>query len=457
MHWFNFATRLVSSLTSHFFGASPASALTVAPCCVPVCMNATGPALSASPNVLAVTAVASIASRTVASALSVTSASASASASSLPDNDISAGDGALAALLLVPIVFVLWLWMIISKPAIIFYGSQAFFNFIAMCCFASVASFQAKWDVGPSGLSGFAVFVSVATMLLSLFLLFVPVIDVKYGKLSRLSRALSETRVAFILTVTGTTLDLLIAFITTISAWTQKGCKNPDDDPHSDLGDDFKNGLGGWCSTKKAGAIFFWLAFAAWCGTLTLNILSWRSGKARHPRDPPFNPPVGSEQGVYDELEEEEDESTYGRPAPLRGSSTHADSPFTDGAAVNRNSQAPSYTLPPVSGVGSFNPSGVSSAAGSIPAARSSVDAYGAFSDPAPSGYGGTPPVQQQSFGTASGLDNMSPGGVSRTMQYADPYAAVRASIAGGPAPSTYSTPSSAQGPPSYTEYTGYR
>ena len=27
--------------------------------------------------------------------------------------------------------------------------SQAFFDFIAMACFASVASFQAKWDVGP--------------------------------------------------------------------------------------------------------------------------------------------------------------------------------------------------------------------------------------------------------------------------------------------------------------------
>lgn len=210
-----------------------------------------------------------------------------------------------------------------------------------------------------------------------------------------------------------------------------------------------------------------WLAFdyglslnnsfaGAWCGTLTLNILTWRKGKARRPRDPPFNPPVGSEQGVYDELEEEEDESTYGRPVPLRGGSTHAESPFGDNAAANRNSQASSYTLPPVGGVGSFNPSAISSAAGSIPAARSSVDAYGAFSDPAPTGYGGAPPVQQQTFGAASGLDNMSPGGVSRTMQYADPYAAVRASIAGAPAPSTYSTPGSG-GPPSYTEYTGYR
>lgn len=46
---------------------------------------------------------------------------------------------------------------------------------------------------------------------------------------------------------------------------------------------------------------------------------------------------------------------------------------------------------------------------------RQSMDTYGAFSDPAPSGFntGSQPP---------------SPG-VSRTMQYADPYAAVRANI----------------------------
>lgn len=39
--------------------------------------------------------------------------------------------------------------MIVSKPAIIFHASQAFFNFLAMCCFASVAAFQAHWGVGP--------------------------------------------------------------------------------------------------------------------------------------------------------------------------------------------------------------------------------------------------------------------------------------------------------------------
>ncbi|KAI5119007.1 hypothetical protein M0805_004417 [Coniferiporia weirii] len=344
--------------------------------------------------------------------------------------------------------------MIISKPAVIFHSSQAFFSFLAMCCFASVASFQAKWHVGPSGLTGFSIFVSIAGMLLSLFMMLVPVIDVKYGKLTRLARALSEIRVGFILAGTGTGFNLLLAFIVTISAWTEAGCKNPDNDPHQSLGDDFKNGLSGWCTTKKAGAIFFWLAFGFWMGTFVLGIMDWRSGKVRGPRDPPFDPPVGpGEDGEYDELEEDE-ESTYGRVPPLRdNSNSNPNSPFYDNAASNRQSQA--YVLPPVSGVGNFNGSGA------IPASRPSMDAYGAFSDPAPSGFGGVPAAAPSTFSAASGLSGTESAGVSRTMQYADPYAAVRASIAGaGPGPvSSYSGSTSPvrPGPPSYTEYTGYR
>lgn len=346
--------------------------------------------------------------------------------------------------------------MIVSKPAIIFGTGQAFCNFIAMCCFASVASFQAKWGVGPTFLSGFAVFVSVSGIVLSLFMLLVPVVDVKYGKLTRLARALSELRVAFILSGTGTTFSLLIAFIVTISAWTEKGCKNADSDPNADKGDDFVNGLSGWCTTKKAGAIFFWFAFGFWLGTLTLTIMSWRSGKTRSPRDPPFRPPMSSAgEGDYDELEDEE--STYGHVPPLREGATSGTQPFSDNPVENRASQ--SYVLPPVGGVGGFT----APPSGGFPASRPSMDAYGAFSDPAPSGYGGTPAGQPSTFSTASGLSNTSSGGVSRTMQYADPYAAVRASIASGSGvlpPSGYSgstSPVRSAGPPSYTEYTGYR
>jgi hypothetical protein len=120
--------------------------------------------------------------------------------------------------------------MIVSKPAIVFYASQIFFNFLAMACFASVASFQAHWGVGPctlfpfgtrhideptipAGLSGFAIFISVAGMLLSSFMLFVPVLHEKYDRFTRLARAFKEVRVGFILTSAGVTASLLIASV----------------------------------------------------------------------------------------------------------------------------------------------------------------------------------------------------------------------------------------------------
>jgi hypothetical protein len=119
--------------------------------------------------------------------------------------------------------------MIVSKPAIVFFASQIFFNFLAMACFASVASFQAHWSVGPctsfslsyasrvlfnrftAGLSGFALFISIAGMLLSSLMLAVPVVHEKYDKFTRLARAFKEVRVGFILTSTGVTASLLIA------------------------------------------------------------------------------------------------------------------------------------------------------------------------------------------------------------------------------------------------------
>ena len=190
--------------------------------------------------------------------------------------------------------------MIVSKPTIVAHSSQIFFNLIAMACFAGVASFQAKWGVGPctflfhdfpdpigftmfeklAGLTGFALFISIASMLLSAFMLSIPVVYEKYDKFVRLARALKEVRVSFILTGVGLTFSLLIAlvgfcalqfilklalyfrFSVTISAWTEPGCKNANNDPNAEAkGDDFVNGLPGWCITKKAGSIFFWLAF----------------------------------------------------------------------------------------------------------------------------------------------------------------------------------------------------
>jgi len=347
--------------------------------------------------------------------------------------------------------------MIVSKPAIVFYASQIFFNFLAMACFASVAGFQAHWSVGPSGLSGFAIFISVAGMLLSSFMLFVPVMYEKYDKFTRLARAFREVRVGFILTSTGVTFSLLIAFITTISAWTQPGCKNADSDPHAkDRPDGFKNGLPGWCSTKKAGAIFFWLAFVFWFASLALLLMDWRSGKLLvGPRDPPFTPQVIHDEEVGDD---EDDESPYTHVPPASTTYTQTtatptqyntyENPFSD---ANRYSSAttasPPYTSAP---------------SGATPAGRPSMEVYGAFSDPAPSGFSAPPPsgftpptaatTTTGSFatpGSAFSSPSRTPGSnapvlpevdvgprVSRTMQYADPYAAVRATLAHQQSPS---------------------
>ena len=117
----------------------------------------------------------------------------------------------------------------------------------------------------------------------------------------------------------------------------------------------------------------------------------WREGKVRgtRARDPPFTVPV-------DHSHEESDGSSYypadrpvrGGPRPL--SDVHEDeegphSPFTDQHQV---------------------PYGGLHAPQGMPAApRQSLDQYGAFSDPVPTGYDASPQI-------------------SRTMQYADPYAA---------------------------------
>jgi len=117
--------------------------------------------------------------------------------------------------------------MIIPKPVIVVHAFGVFFAFLAMCCFAGVAAFQSHWKVGPceylficrdltlrvvlAGLTGFAIFVSIFSLLLSLFMLLVPVAYEKYDKMIRLARALQEVRVGFILSGTGVTLTFLLA------------------------------------------------------------------------------------------------------------------------------------------------------------------------------------------------------------------------------------------------------
>lgn len=187
-----------------------------------------------------------------------------------------------------------------------------------------------------------------------------------------------------------------------------------------------------------------------------LNVLDWRNGRTSRPRDPPFNPPMGSAGTGVEQYEADDDfESTYEHvqqvpasgaggysdPYSYRDNSNAPESPFAD---ANRpaGSSMP-YVLPPI---GAAAPSGASVSPTS-PQGRPSMDAYGAFSDPAPSG-----------FGAASGLASSNAPGMSRTMQLAaaDPYAAVRASI-GGSTASGSPAPSAPAGPPAYDYSNGYR
>lgn len=165
--------------------------------------------------------------------------------------------------------------------------------------------------------------------------------------------------------------------------------------------------------------------------------MDWRSGRLTRPRDPPFHPPVEVHEEGYEEGDDEE--SSYHHIPPVSHRATTYDdnnaqsSPFSDNNRFRDSGAPPSAPL------------GGGYGGGGIPAGRPSMDAYGAFSDPAPSGFGAaTPPPPPDS---PSGMPQPA---VSRTMQYADPYAAVRASInpPPGAAPST---------PPSYETYQGYR
>ena len=142
------------------------------------------------------------------------------------------------------------------------------------------------------------------------------------------------------------------------------------------------------------------LSSVSWIGTMTILVLDWRSGSHLR-RDPNFNPP--SVMRAHEDDYDDDDESRYDHtpsnapqlPPLRRGAADEVSSPFSDTHQYRPDE----------------------------PRSRPSIDTYGAFSDPPPSGFDAAP---------------ASPG-VSRTMQYADPYAAVRANIGNvSPKPPSY-------------------
>lgn len=148
--------------------------------------------------------------------------------------------------------------------------------------------------------------------------------------------------------------------------------------------------------------------------------MDWRSGKSSRPRDPPFTRPAEVDED-YDDAADEE--SAYNHPVDHRSPTLDQSRPEED----RYPSTAPS--IPPIYFSDNSTPAQTPQSGGyTSPPSRPSMDVYGAFSDPVPSGYSDPNPYSQPE------------PRVSRTMQYADPYAAVRASI----------TPPQQPGPPSY-------
>ncbi|WVQ64016.1 uncharacterized protein L199_002175 [Kwoniella botswanensis] len=286
----------------------------------------------------------------------------------------------------------------LPRSHLIIHVVAIFFTFLAICTMGAVAGFQAKW-VGVSGGTGFTLFLLLLSFVLSTFLLVVPIVYDRWDRLKRPAQFLNQTRSTFILHAFGSFLMLLSAFIVTISAWTAKGCKNPDDDPNADLGDDFKNGLKDWCTTKKASAIFDWFSFGAWAALLVLTALVFRKERCsnRH-REPAFIPPEST--GVsYSNILQADDERYADK-----GDSHANETPITAS-----NGYGYSRTNVPSSVGGMQDHNALS---------RPSVDAYGAFDGDMPGG------TNQHSLLS----DN---SGQSRTMQlaYTDPYAQIRASL----------------------------
>ena len=143
-----------------------------------------------------------------------------------------------------------------------------------------------------------------------------------------------------------------------------------------------------------------------------LAFQEWRTGKTVYrPEDPPFKLPA---QPIQPHDEDDRD------PYTARRQRTEEEDELNDIHSPFADNRYAGY---------------------SAPAGRQSMEAYGAFSDPNPSGYGRPQsqydqrPQSQYDSRPQSQYDQPE---VSRTMQYADPYAAVRQSIHGGagsPAP----------------------
>ncbi|KAL0247631.1 hypothetical protein I308_103708 [Cryptococcus tetragattii IND107] len=305
----------------------------------------------------------------------------------------------------------------LPRSHIILHSVAMFFTFIAVCTMAAVAGFQAKW-FSVSGGTGFVLFLLLLSLFLTIILTIVPIVYDRWDRLNRPAQFLAQTRSTLILHAFGTLLMLLAAFIVTISAWTEKGCKNPSNDPHSDLGDSYKSGLQNWCKTKKASAIFDWFSSIAWSILLILTILAFRREQKANRRELMVLPPA-SDGISYSNIQPADEEQLDDKSESARGYTPDVyrktDTTYHHPASARTVHSPPSVDHHPM-------------------LSRTSIDVYGAFDGD------GMPRVDEP----------------SRTMQlaYTDPYAQIRQSLmnASNVTQSTH-IPGISFGPPAYAGY----
>ncbi|MBW0527158.1 hypothetical protein O181_066873 [Austropuccinia psidii MF-1] len=190
-----------------------------------------------------------------------------------------------------------------SLIQVVIRGATLFFILINLFIYIAIAIFQKKWQVGPSGLTGLAIFVLLQGFLHALLLLCVPQIYERTDMLRGFARAIRLTRVQFIIYGTQTGLALLLSLTTTISAYSQ-GCKDPNQDPHAS-NKDYISHLGGFCRNKRAAAAFWWFSFLCFALSLAIVFKSWYSIRKLGPAHAAFEPPQGV--GIKNTDDEEEE------------------------------------------------------------------------------------------------------------------------------------------------------
>ncbi|KAH9811763.1 hypothetical protein DFH28DRAFT_420283 [Melampsora americana] len=193
----------------------------------------------------------------------------------------------------------------IGPLQVIIRSATVFFILINLFIYIAIAGFQKHWNVGPSGLTGLALFVICQGFLHALAFLVVPQIYERTDTLKGFARAIRLTRVQFIVYGTQSGLTLILSLVSTISAYTG-GCKNRDSDPNAQL-KDYTDNMGGFCRNKRAAAAFWWFTFICFACSLGIVLKSWYSIRKMGPSHPAFEPPRGA-RPIDEEQHGEDDE-----------------------------------------------------------------------------------------------------------------------------------------------------